>query len=176
MGNLISTQRQSVLLQAPIKYQRLGKLSNRHWLFSALEVGSLRSGWASIWLSSDKTPLSYSCLLTCAHAFFPYTVLVKRNSRFSGISSSMSTKPTMTALPEPNHLLKAYGVTRLFLGRCSTYHLLTPDRELTTDQSTGPTRIQLCEPRVLLRFLIRNMGEGLLTRADVIHLSMGGSL
>lgn len=44
--------------------------------------------------------------------------------------------------------------------------LLIPDRDPTTDQSTGTTEVPLGEPRSLIRVTQRNVGQGLLTATE----------
>lgn len=46
-------------------------------------------------------------------------------------------------------------------------HLVTPDRDPITDQSTDTTKGQLGEPMNSLGFVYRNMGERLLTGAEM---------
>lgn len=48
-------------------------------------------------------------------------------------------------------------------------HLLTPYMELTTEQSMETTAVQLGEPARFIRVTYRNMGEELLTGAEVTH-------
>ena len=57
--------------------------------------------------------------------------------------------------------------------------LLTPDRDLTRDQCTDTTKVQLGEPMSFIGVTYRSVGEGLLTEADdyitKTHPSMGDS-
>ena len=46
-------------------------------------------------------------------------------------------------------------------------NLLTPDRKLTTDQSTETTSVQFGKPKCFNRVAYRNMGDGLLTEAEM---------
>lgn len=48
-------------------------------------------------------------------------------------------------------------------------HLLTPYMELTTEQSMETTEVQLGEPMSVTGVTYRNMGEELLTEAEMIN-------
>lgn len=51
-------------------------------------------------------------------------------------------------------------------------HLLTPDKEPMTDQSTNATQVQLGEPRSFTGFTYRNMGEASLTGAEMTQIQL----
>jgi hypothetical protein len=69
----------------------------------------------------------------------------------------------------PSVLFTLLPCDKTFPGK--TQHLFTPDREPSTDQSTNMTEVLLSERFIML--IYRNVGEGLLTGAEMTQIQVG---
>lgn len=67
-----------------------------------------------------------------------------------------------------NSLLHCCYMTNIFLGKCHT-HVSLPKWGSMTDKSRDITKVRLEEPMTFTGVIYRNVGEGLVTGAEIIQ-------